>query len=76
MCLYAHGGHVMYPIIRNPEKWVEQQDVMLDSYIERVFESETIDDWFSASHWYYDAITSLVLPQGKTKNIRNKLESL
>ena len=57
----------MYPIIRNPEEWVEQQDAMLDSYIERVFESEKIDDWFSASHWYYDAITSLLLPQGKTK---------
>ena len=57
----------MYPIIRNPEKWVEQQNAMLDSYIERVFEAETIDDWFSASHWYYDAIISLVLPQDKTK---------
>ncbi|WP_372742628.1 hypothetical protein [Neptunomonas sp.] len=37
----------MYPIIRNPEEWVEQQNALLDSYIERVFESETIDDWFS-----------------------------
>ena len=57
----------MYPIIRNPEEWIVQQDAMLDSYIERVFESEKIDDWFDASHWYYDAITSLLLPQGKTK---------
>ena len=53
----------MYPKIRNPEEWAEHQEALLDSYIERVFESETIEEWFSASHWYFDAITSLFLPQ-------------
>lgn len=53
----------MYPLIRDPEKWAEHQEALLDSYIERVFESETIEEWFSASHWYFDAITSLFLPQ-------------
>ncbi len=57
----------MYPKIRNPEEWVEQQEALLDSYIERVFESETIEEWFSASHWYFDAIASLFLPQAATK---------
>lgn len=56
----------MYPKIRHPEKWEEQQEALLDSYIERVFESETIEEWFCASHWYFDAITLLFLPQAMT----------
>lgn len=51
----------MYAKLRNPEQWAEQQEALLDSYIERVFESESIEDWFSASHWYFDAIASLLL---------------
>lgn len=48
--------------IRNPETWIEQQETLLDTYIERVFEARSIDEWFSASHWYFDAITSLFKP--------------
>ncbi|WP_293265984.1 hypothetical protein [Neptunomonas sp.] len=57
----------MYPKIRNPEEWLEQQEALLDTYIERVFESKTIDEWYSASHWYFDAITALFLPQATVK---------
>ncbi|SIS97153.1 hypothetical protein SAMN05421760_10991 [Neptunomonas antarctica] len=53
----------MCPKIRNSETWVEQHEALLDTYIERVFESESIDEWFSASHWYFDAISTLFLPQ-------------
>jgi hypothetical protein len=57
----------MYPKIRNPEDWLEQQEALLDTYIERVFESQTIDEWFSASHWYFDAIRTQFLPQAMSK---------
>ena len=57
----------MYPKIRNPEDWLEQQEALLDTYIERVFESQSIDDWFSASHWYVAAITTQFLPQEMAK---------
>ncbi|WP_156905250.1 hypothetical protein [Neptunomonas japonica] len=57
----------MYPKIRNPEDWLEQQEALLDTYIERVFESQTIDEWFSASHWYFDAIATQFLPQAMSK---------
>lgn len=49
--------------IRHPEQWMERQEALLDSYIERVFESQSIDEWFSASHWYFDAIRALFLSQ-------------
>lgn len=61
-CLYNSPGLLgtfMDSKIRQPENWLEQQQSLLDAYIERVFESESIDDWFGAAHWYVDAISTL-----------------
>lgn len=55
----------MYSKIRLNENWIEQQEALLDTYIERVFEASSIDEWFSASHWYFDAVTALFLAPSK-----------
>ena len=52
----------MYSKIRDPKEWLERQEALLDTYIERVFESRSIEEWFSASHWYLDAIRVLFQP--------------
>ncbi|WP_170221777.1 hypothetical protein [Neptunomonas concharum] len=52
----------MYSKIRDPQEWLERQEALLDTYIERVFESRSIEEWFSASHWYLDAIRVLFQP--------------
>ena len=38
---------------------LEENSALYDSYIERVFESESITDLISASHWYSDALVCL-----------------
>ena len=45
--------------IRQPENWLEQQQSLLDAYIERVFASESIDAWSGTAPWYVDAISTL-----------------
>lgn len=42
------------------EMLMEESTALFDCYLERVFESETVNDLISASHWYADAFYCLV----------------
>ncbi len=42
--------------ISQAENFFEESNALFEGYVERVFESESINDLFSASHWYADAM--------------------
>ena len=62
--VFTHTVSSMSSKNRLSDNWLEQQESMLDAYIERVFEQNNIDDWYNAAHWYVDAIVSLFGPKG------------
>ncbi len=47
---------VMNYDISQVENFFEESNALFEGYVERVFESESINDLFSASHWYADAM--------------------
>ncbi|RVU32757.1 MULTISPECIES: hypothetical protein [Neptunomonas] len=51
--------------IRDFEDWVDVQEALLDTYVEKVFEAKNIDDWFSAAHWYMDAVMTTYADQSR-----------
>ncbi|WP_286239810.1 hypothetical protein [Neptuniibacter halophilus] len=42
------------------ENMLEESSALFECYLERVMESESINDLISASHWYTDAVFSLM----------------
>lgn len=43
-------------IIAQVDNLIEESSALYEGYIERLFESENINDMMSASHWYADAM--------------------
>lgn len=46
----------MNSIISQVDNFIEESSALYEGYIERLFESENINDMVSAYHWYTDAI--------------------
>lgn len=46
--------------VTNIETLFEESNALFECYVERVFESESVTDLISASHWYTDAIFNLM----------------
>lgn len=52
--------------MNNVENFFEESNALFECYLERVFESETVNDLISASHWYTDAVFNLMaFPQNR-----------
>ncbi|MGH1461494.1 MAG: hypothetical protein ACRBB6_05630 [Neptuniibacter sp.] len=43
-------------IFTQVDNFIEESSALYEGYIERLFESENINDMLSASHWYTDAM--------------------
>lgn len=54
-----------FPVVEN--NWLEKHEAILESYVERIFEANTFQDMFNASHWYVNAVTSLNLPSAVSR---------
>lgn len=46
----------MTSIITQVDNFIEESSALYEGYIERLFESENINDMVSAYHWYADAM--------------------
>lgn len=46
----------MNSIFSQVDNFIEESSALYEGYIERLFESESINDMVSAYHWYADAI--------------------
>ncbi|WP_156473710.1 hypothetical protein [Neptuniibacter marinus] len=46
--------------IGHVETFFEESSALYEYYLERVFESESVNDLISASHWYADAFIGLL----------------
>jgi hypothetical protein len=49
--------------IHQVEQMVEESSALFECYVERLMESENVNDFVSASHWYTDAVFSWMLSQ-------------
>lgn len=55
--------------IADTENLLEEYSALFECYVERVFESESVNDLMSASHWYADAFFNmLAYPQQQTRH--------
>lgn len=52
------GGFMNY--MNNVETMLEESTALFDGYLERIFESESMNDIMGASHWYADAFYCLM----------------
>lgn len=46
--------------MNNVETLFEESNALFECYLDRVFESESMSDLISASHWYTDAVFNLM----------------
>lgn len=46
--------------ISHVENVIEESSALFECYVERVFESESVNDLMSASHWYADAFFNMM----------------
>ena len=46
--------------MNNVETMLEESTALFDGYLERIFESESMNDIMGASHWYADAFFCLM----------------
>ncbi len=57
------------------ERLIDRSGSLLDYYIDRLYQSESLLDVFSASHWYVNATRSLLTERHSLSSATQRIDS-